>query len=115
MAITSIQRGPEDAVDYAAGTLIFRDGDRADQMFIVIQGEIEIRRGERILEVVGPGGILGEMSLVDESPRSADAYARTDVKLAGINREKFISLVQKTPYFALEVMGLMSERLRRQT
>jgi CRP/FNR family transcriptional regulator, cyclic AMP receptor protein len=115
MPITSIQRGPEDSVDYEAGLVIFRDGDRADQMYMVVEGEVEIRRGDRILEIVGPGGILGEMSLVDDSPRSADAYAKTDCKLAGFNRDKFISLVQKTPLFALEVMALMAERLRRTT
>jgi CRP/FNR family cyclic AMP-dependent transcriptional regulator len=115
MPITSIQRGPEDSVDYQAGLAIFHDGDRADQMFMVVEGEVEIRRSDRVLEVVGPGGILGEMSLVDDSPRSADAYALTDCKLAGINRNKFISLVQRTPSFALEVMALMAERLRRTT
>jgi len=115
MPITSIQRGPEDSIHFTAGTVIFHNGDKADQMFVVVEGEVEVRLGERVLEIVGPGGVLGEMSLVDDSPRSADAYARTDCKLAGINRDKFISLVQKTPYFAIEVMGLMSERLRRQT
>jgi CRP/FNR family transcriptional regulator, cyclic AMP receptor protein len=115
MPITSIQRGPEDSVPYSAGMVIFRDGDRADQMFIVVEGEVEIRYGDRVLEVIGPGGILGEMSLIDSSARSADAYARTNCLLAGINRAKFISLVEKTPAFALEVMGLMAERLRRQT
>ena len=115
MPITSIQRGPEDSIDYEAGLVIFRDGDRADQMYMVVEGEVEIRRGDRVLEVVGPGGILGEMSLVDDSPRSAGAYAKTHCKLAGINRGKFISLVEKTPLFALEVMAMMAERLRRTT
>ncbi len=115
MAITSIQRGPEDSVHYPAGMVIFRDGERADRMFVVVEGEVEIRHGDRLLEVVGPGGVLGEMSLVDSSPRSADAYAKTDCMLAGINRDQFVSLVQKTPLFALEVMALMADRLRRQT
>jgi CRP-like cAMP-binding protein len=84
-------------------------------MYLIVEGEIEVRRGDEILEVVGPGGIVGEMSLIDSNPRSADAYARTACLLAGIDRYKFVSLIQRTPAFALEVMVLMAERLRRQT
>ncbi len=115
MPITSIQRGLEDSVPYKAGMAIFRDGERSSHMFVVVEGEVEIRHDNRVLEVVGPGGILGEMSLVDDRPRSADAFARTDCRLAAIDRERFIVLVEKSPRFALEVMSLMAERLRRET
>jgi CRP-like cAMP-binding protein len=115
MRITSIQRGPEDAIDYPAGSIIFNADDQATQMYVVVAGEVEVRYKNKVLEVIGEGGIVGELSLIDDSPRSAEAIALTDCKLAGVSREKFLSLVQRTPLFALEVMTLMAERLRRQT
>ena len=62
-----------------------------------------------------PGGIFGELALIDSSPRSAAAVAHTDCRLAVIGERRFIFLVQQTPYFALEVMSVMAQRLRRQT
>ena len=115
MPIKSISRGIEDAIDFRAGDTIFRTGEGADVMFYVVDGEVEIRWNDRVLEVVGPGEIMGELAMVDDSPRSATAVAKTDCKLAGISREHFKMLVQRNPVFALEVMRVMADRLRRET
>ena len=62
---------------------------------------------------VGPGHSFGEMALIDGHSRSADVVASTDVELYPVNRSLFLVLVQDTPYFALEVMKSLTERLRR--
>jgi CRP-like cAMP-binding protein len=66
-----------------------------------------------VLETVGPGGIIGEMALINTSARSASAIARTDSKLVPITAKRFQFLVQQTPFFALQVMEVMADRLRR--
>jgi CRP-like cAMP-binding protein len=98
----------------AKGKTIFREGDRGEEFFIVVRGEVEIRSGDRHFETLGPDGIFGEMALIDDSPRSATAVALTDVTLAPIKENQFLFLVQNTPFFALSVMRVLARRLRRQ-
>ena len=95
-----------------AGASIFKEGDAGDNMFIVCAGEVEIKRGGNVVATVGPRGIFGEMALIDGSPRSADAYAKTDCSLVAINERGFIFLVTETPYFAINVMRTLADRLR---
>ena len=56
---------------------------------------------------------MGEMALIDHGPRSATVTASTDCTLAEIDEKRFLFLVQQTPMFALSVMRLLSQRLRR--
>jgi len=98
---------------FSAHDTIFSKGDPRAVMYIVQEGEVEIRLGDRVLEVVGPDGIFGEMAMVDGQPRTATAIARTDCKLVPIDQKRFQFLVQQTPYFAIEVMRILVERLRR--
>lgn len=67
---------------------------------------------QRVVDTVGPGGILGEMALIDRNPRSATAVAKTDCQLARVDETRFKFLSQQTPYFALEVMRMLAQRLR---
>jgi CRP-like cAMP-binding protein len=102
-----------DVQSFSAGETIFRQGDPRTFMFVVNEGEIEIRVGNRVVEVVQPCGIFGEMAMIDGAPRTATAIARSDCKLVPIDQKRFQFLVQQTPYFAIEVMRVLAERLRR--
>lgn len=115
MPIQSISRGAEDAVLFKAGQTIFDIGEQAEMMYMVVEGEVEIQFNGRVLQTVGEKDIFGEMALIDDTPRSAKAVARTDCRLAGINRDRFLVLVEKNPDFAIEVMQIMAQRLRRET
>lgn len=97
----------------ASGTAVFRDGDAGDHMYGVISGELAIVKHGQLIERIGPGGIVGEMALVDHSPRSADAIAQQETALAVIDQRRFEHLVTNHPTFALQVMGVMAERLRK--
>jgi CRP-like cAMP-binding protein len=97
----------------AAGETIFRHGDARDFLFVVNEGEVEIVVGNKTVEVVQSGGIFGEMAMIDGSPRTATAVARTECKLVPIDQQRFQFLVQQTPYFAIEVMRVLADRLRR--
>lgn len=98
---------------FTTGQAIFREGESAESMYIVAEGQVDIMLGDRVLETINPGGILGELALIDDKPRSASAIAKTDCLLAPVNREHFLVLVQRTPRFALQVMRAITERLRR--
>jgi CRP/FNR family transcriptional regulator, cyclic AMP receptor protein len=95
------------------GAAVFRDGDAGDTMYGVISGEVAIIKHGILLERIGPGGIIGEMALVDHGPRSADVVAQQETRLAVIDRPRFEHLVTSHPTFALQVMAVMAERLRR--
>ncbi len=111
----SLLLGPDvPSRSFAAGEVIFREGDRAEDFFVVRRGEVEIRSGNRLLETLGANEIFGEMALIDASPRSADALAKTDTIVAPITEKQYIFLVKHTPYFALKVMRVLARRLRAQ-
>jgi CRP-like cAMP-binding protein len=92
--------------------VIFTAGSPGDVMYVVKEGEVEVLVRDRVVETIGPGGILGEMALIDHSPRSASARAKTDCQLVPIAEARFAYLIQETPYFAIEVMRVMARRLR---
>jgi CRP-like cAMP-binding protein len=77
-----------------------------------VRGEVEIRSGNRLLETLGQNSIFGEMTLIDDNPRSATVVALTDVTAAPIKEKQFLFLVQHAPFFALRVMRVLALRLR---
>jgi CRP/FNR family cyclic AMP-dependent transcriptional regulator len=98
---------------YAAGDVIFAEGDKGDAMFVVRTGEVTIERGGSVMETLSGGGVFGEMALIDGSPRSATVRAKTDCEVAPINEKTFLFLVHETPFFAIAVMRTLADRLRR--
>jgi CRP-like cAMP-binding protein len=100
-------------VTFQRGDVIFRKGDEGDLMYVVGEGDVELVLEDGQKVTIGAGASFGEMSIIDRSPRSADAVAVTDVQLYPINRGLFLVLVQDTPHFALEVMKSLTDRLRR--
>ncbi len=106
-------RNAKDAVSYAPGQVIFTEGDRADVMYVVQSGEVEVKYRGRQIETLGEGNIFGEMSLISEEPRAATVTAITEVRVVPIDLKRFMFLVEETPYFAVQVMKIMSSRIRK--
>ncbi|KAA3647214.1 MAG: cyclic nucleotide-binding protein [Chloroflexi bacterium] len=115
MAKFDIFNHEDDVREYAAGETIFEQGSIGDLMYAVLEGEIELYFEDAQFDTLVAGEIFGEMALLDQTPRSASARAKTDVKVAAINKDRFLWLVQQTPMFALQVMGVMADRVRRRT
>ena len=103
----------KDVIELPAGGALFREGDSGDTMFVVLQGAVEVIHGDRVMETIEAGGIIGELALIDTVPRSASAIAATPSRLAQVGKREFMFLVQEHPTFALQVMSVMAERLRR--
>ena len=104
--------GTLEAMYFRSGKRIFGEGESGDSMFVVKEGVVELTVRGKIIAQVGKGGILGEMALIDNKPRSASAQAKTDCELVPVNEKRFLTLVQENPGFAIEVMKVLTERLR---
>jgi len=98
--------------NYKAGDVIFREGDPAEELFVVKSGTVEIRLGNRLLDTLPERSIFGEMALIDHGPRSATAVAATDTTVVPVSEKQFLLMVSRTPYFALNVMRVLVQRLR---
>jgi CRP-like cAMP-binding protein len=94
------------------GQLLFEKGQPGHQMYVVKSGELQIGEGNVVFETVKPGGILGEMAMVDDSPRSASVKALTACELIPIDKRRFLVMLQQTPFFAIRVMRVLARRLR---
>ena len=95
-----------------AGGVIFREGEQADELFVIKSGYVRIQIGNRVMADLTADDIFGEMALIDSEPRSATAVAVTDVELVPISEKQFLFLVGQTPHFALKVMRALAQRLR---
>ena len=95
-----------------AGEVIFTEGDPAQELYVIQKGQVEIRKGGRLLDTLTEKTIFGEMALIDHAPRAATAVAATDVVLVPVGEKQFLFLVSLTPYFALNVMRVLARRLR---
>ena len=98
----------------APGDIIFTDGDSGDVMYGLLEGEVEIIVNGKVLETIYRGDIFGEGALVHlDNKRASTAIAKTECKLALMEKKNFLFAVQQTPMFALEVMRSYSDRIRR--
>ena len=104
-------RQEPNTVQLAPGEYLYREGDKADKMYVLLEGEIDIRVGDYI-KTVREGALIGEAALVEDTPRAADAVAKSICRLAQIDRQRFDFLVQQHPYFARHVMKSLVDHLR---
>jgi CRP/FNR family transcriptional regulator, cyclic AMP receptor protein len=102
----------ENPVTLAAGETLFRAGDAADAMFVVLDGALNVLVGDKVVENSRRGAILGEMALVDDSPRGATVVAVEPCKLAKVDQRRFQWLIQQNPFFATHVMKELVDRIR---
>lgn len=102
---------------YSAGTLIFKQNDLGGALYIVEQGTVELFVNDRASRMVnllsaGVGQVFGEMSILEDQPRSASARAVTDVELIVLSRDDLIKVINERPQVALQMLRMLSSRLR---
>lgn len=112
-ATDNVMQKVADFKPVSAGQVLFKEGDRGDYMYFIVAGEVNILIRDKVVETVGMGGVVGEMALIDDKPRSATAVARTACRLIPIDQARFTALVSETPYFAIQVMRVVADRLRQ--
>ena len=101
------------SIPFEAGQAIFSEGEPGDLMYVVLEGEAEIRVHDKLVGTAGPGEIFGEMALVDAEPRSATVIAKTACRVVPIGETQFHFMIRETPHFATAVMRVMCQRLRQ--
>lgn len=99
-------------VQYSANAPIFREGDYGDSLFIVVEGSVQIRKGNKDLATLGKGSFLGEMALLDQEPRSADAIVTEDTTLFKIAQEEFYEVMGSNSEIMQGIIKLLTGRLR---
>jgi len=97
-----------------AGTLVFKEGEYGDELFIIVEGRIRISRGDRVLATLDARDYFGEMSLLDGEPRSASARAEVDTLLLRIRQADFQRILARNFDATLAVLRTLSRRLRAQ-
>jgi CRP/FNR family cyclic AMP-dependent transcriptional regulator len=105
--------GRTELISVRPGEFLFREDDEGRALYIVRKGSLRIMSGSTVYETVTPGGVVGEMALIDEgAPRSASVLAASYAELWEIDTDKFRSMVVSNPNFALMIMRVMARRLR---
>jgi CRP-like cAMP-binding protein len=103
---------------FEPGEVLFKEGQHGDEMFIIIQGEVEIRKRtsaktSRTLITFHEGDILGEMALIEKKPRSATAIAVTSCRTLVMNEALLDTMIENNPDFAKKMIRILSERIRK--
>jgi CRP/FNR family transcriptional regulator, cyclic AMP receptor protein len=110
--VPGLFRNAQQTLSVPASGVVFRQGDLGEEMFGIIEGQIQLQTTDRVIALLGVDDVFGEMALVDSSPRMATAIAVVDSVLAVLDKNRFLFLVHETPTFALSVMSAMADRFR---
>ncbi len=95
---------------YEAGEIIFREGDKGDRLYVVVDGRVEVVKGDTVLGNLGPGECFGEMALVSDSPRNATVKSRSSVNVLTVDRDAFHALFTHLPPLKKLFEQIMEER-----
>jgi CRP/FNR family cyclic AMP-dependent transcriptional regulator len=98
-------------LDRPAGDVLTKEGQQGYEFFIVLEGEVQVRQGDRVVATRGPGEYVGEIALLDKRPRTATVVATTPVSLEVLSRREFVSLLAQVPELAEQIMATMAQRL----
>ncbi len=102
---------------FLRGEVVVREGDPADDLYVLIEGELEIykdhgTKDERLLNTQNPIAYMGEIAILDGSPRSATAIASKDSRLLRLGGEPFKEIVLQTPEISFEIFKVLTARIR---
>lgn len=100
---------------FEAGEELFLEGDIGDRIYFIIDGQVEVEVNSKIVNVVGPGGVIGEIALVANTPRTATIRAKSAVDAATVSRDTFHTLVAHFPGVKEAMDAVMSEHLSGET
>ena len=102
-----------DEITMTEGSLIVDQGQTGREAFVILSGEVTIKRSGRKVATLGAGDVVGELSLLDHGPRSASAICATDCTLLVIDQRRFISVLDDVPSIAHKLMGVLASRIRQ--
>jgi len=98
-------------VSFLRNQVILEEGQVGTRMYAVLEGRVAVSINGAVVDHIGPGGVLGELALIDQSPRLASAMAEDNVTLQPINRNAFIALIKLDPELGAALLAALAERL----
>lgn len=101
-----------DTTNLAPGEILFSEGESGDCMYVLLEGSVDVIVGGKAVEHSERGAILGELALIDQSPRTATVVAKESAKLAKVDERRFNFMIGQNPFFATHVMKVLADRLR---
>jgi len=113
MLFYDLFRHSPDFKTITSGETLLREGEPGDVMYVLIEGMARITNRGVLLDQIGQGDFVGELSVIDGSDRIATVTAMTDCKFVIVDKKRFHFLVEETPNFAIEVMRVLADRLRK--
>ncbi|MFT4774033.1 MAG: CRP/FNR family cyclic AMP-dependent transcriptional regulator [Candidatus Azotimanducaceae bacterium] len=102
-----------DEIMMTEGSLIVDQGQTGREAFVILSGEVTIKRSGRKVATLGAGDVVGELSLLDHGPRTASAICATDCTLLVIDQRRFIGVLNDVPSIAYKLMGVLASRIRQ--
>ncbi|HEX9467009.1 MAG TPA: cyclic nucleotide-binding domain-containing protein [Acidimicrobiia bacterium] len=94
-----------------AGAVLTQEGMVGHEFIIVLEGEVEIRQGDRVIATRGPGSYVGEIALIDHRPRTATVIAKTPVAIEVIGQREFAGLLAEVPELSQQLLAAVARRL----
>ena len=98
-------------LDYPAGRVLMREGDRAHEMYVLVEGTVDVTQGDTHVADVGPGGFVGEMALLAHSGRNSTVTAKTDIVVLHIDGREFSTLLNRVPTIAAKMLPIVAGRV----
>lgn len=112
MGILKMFRNWQEVEEFDPEAVIFTEGDPADQLYVILAGEVELTLHGDSLGSESKGSIIGEMAMLESATRNATATARGKVKLAKLDRSELQKMIRESPEFSLRAMTVLAKRLR---
>lgn len=98
-------------IDAPAGKVLTREGETGREFILILEGEVEIRRGDDVIATRGAGSYIGEIALIEHQPRTATVVATTPVVLEVIGQREFATLLRDEPEIGEQIKATAEERL----
>jgi CRP/FNR family transcriptional regulator, cyclic AMP receptor protein len=109
--LASIAKAGDD-IAMTAGTLIIDQGQLGREAFVVLEGQVTVKRGGRKITSLGPGAMVGELSLLDHGPRTATVVCETDCMLFVIDQRHFRNVLEQHPSIAMKLLAKLAANIR---
>jgi CRP/FNR family cyclic AMP-dependent transcriptional regulator len=101
-----------DEVVISAGTMVVDQGQTGREAFVLLKGSATVRRNGKKVATLGPGAVIGELSLLDHGPRTATVTADTDCTMLVISQRQFLGVIDAIPALAHKLLATLAGRIR---
>jgi CRP-like cAMP-binding protein len=98
-------------LDLPAGRELIREGEAGHEFLVLLDGEVEVRKGDKVVATRGPGGFFGEIALLEHRPRTATVVSTTPVVVEVIGQREFATMLEDEPEVAAQLTSAMKRRL----